>query len=70
MNYLLSFQLCLTFGNLCIYHNVSSTLKVGVAAVCFCLIEITYFANISLLISLLLDFAFAAAQSSKEESSW
>ena len=46
MNYLLSFQFCLNFGNLCIYRDVSSTLKVAVAAVCFCLIEIKCFANI------------------------
>ena len=70
MNYLLSFQFCLNFGNLCIYRDVSSTLKVAVAALSFCLTEIECFANISLLISLLLDLAFAAAQSSKEESSW
>ena len=70
MNCLLSFQFCLNFGNLCIYRGVSSTVKVAVAAVCFCLIEIKCFANISLLISLLLDLAFATAQSSKEEFSW
>ena len=46
MNYLLFFQYCLNFGNLCIYREVSSTLKVVVAAVCFCLIEIKCFANI------------------------
>ena len=45
MNYLFSFQFCLNFGNLCIYRDVSSTLKVAVAAVCFCLIEIKCFAN-------------------------
>ena len=39
MNYLLSFQFCLNFGNLCIYRDVSSTSKVAVAAVCFCLVE-------------------------------
>ena len=70
MNYLFSFQFCLNFDNLCIYRNVSTTLKVAVAALCFCLIEIKCFANTSLLISLLLDLAFAAAQSSKEEFSW
>ena len=46
MNYLLSFQFCLNFGNLCIYRDVSSTVKVAVAAVCFCLIEIKCLANI------------------------
>ena len=48
MNYLLSFQFCLNFGNWCIYRDASSTLKVVVAAVCFCLVEIKCFANISL----------------------
>ena len=48
MNYLLSFQLCLNFGNLCIYRDVSRTLKVAVAAVCFCLVEIKCLANTSL----------------------
>ena len=48
MNYFLPFQFCLKFGNLCICFNVSSTLKVAVAAVCFCLVEIKCFANISL----------------------
>ena len=42
MNYLLSFQFCLNFGNLCIYRDVSITVKVEVAAVCFCLIEIVF----------------------------
>ena len=62
MNYLLSFQFCLNFGNLCISRDVSSTVKVAVAAVCFCLIEMKCFANISLHISLLLDLVFVAAQ--------
>ena len=70
MAFLFSFQFCLNFGNLCIYRDVSTTLKVAVAAMCFCLIEIKCFANTSLHISLLLDLAFAAAQSSKEEFSW
>ena len=70
MNYLFSFQFCLNFGNLCIYRDVSTTLKVAVAAMCFFDIEIKCFANTSLLISLLLDLAFTAAQSSKEEFSW
>ena len=48
MNYSLAFQFSLKFGNLCIYRDVSSTSKVSVAAVCFCLVEINYFANISL----------------------
>ena len=43
MNDLLSFQFCLNFGNLCIYREVSSTLKVAVAAVCFSLSEIKCF---------------------------
>ena len=46
MTYFLSFQFCLNFGNLCIYHDVSSTLQEAVAVVCFCLIEIKCFANI------------------------
>ena len=48
MNYLLSFQFCLNFSNLCFYRDVSSTLKVAVAVVCFYLVEIKCFANISL----------------------
>ena len=47
MNYLLSFQFCLNFSNLCIYRDVSRTLKVAVAAVYFCLVEMKCFANIS-----------------------
>ena len=39
MNYLFPFQFCLNFGNLCIYRDVLSTLKIAVAAVCFCLIH-------------------------------
>ena len=31
MNYLLSFQFCLNFGNLYIYRDVPSTIKVAVA---------------------------------------
>ena len=46
MNYLLSFQFCLNFGNLCIYRDVSSAVKMTVAAMCFCLIEIKCLANI------------------------
>ena len=41
MNYLLSFQFSLKFGNLCIYRDVASTSKVAVAAVCFGLVEIS-----------------------------
>ena len=48
MKYLLSFQFCLNFGNLCIDRDVSSTIKVAVAAVWFCLVEIKCSANISL----------------------
>ena len=48
MNYLLSFQFCLNLGNLCIYRDVSSTLKMAAAVVCFCLVEIKCLANISL----------------------
>ena len=48
MTYLLSIQFCFNFGNSCIYRDVSSTLKVAVAAVHFCLVEINFFANSSL----------------------
>ena len=43
MNYLLSIQFCFSFGNSCIYRDVSSTLKVAVAAVRFCLFEIKWY---------------------------
>ena len=43
MNYLLSIQFCFNFGNSCIYRDVSSTLKVAVAAVRFCLFEIKWY---------------------------
>ena len=59
MNNLLSFQLCLNFGKLYIYCDASSTLKVAVAVVFFCLVEIKCFANISLPISSLSDLEFA-----------
>ena len=48
MNYLLSCQFCLNFGNLCIDHDVSSNMTVAVAALRFCLVDIKCSANISL----------------------
>ena len=62
MNYLLSFQCCLNSGNLCIYRDVSSTIKVAVAAVWFCLVEISvlqtfHYKGIKLVITISISFA-------------
>ena len=62
MNYLLSFQFCLNSGNLCIYRDISSTIKVAVAAVWFWLVEISilqtfHYKGIKLAITISISFA-------------